>query len=234
MPVDPLDPAAVEAVKHILDSPRHSWTSCPLHSRAMCSHREAFERAAAYLDRSGLAEGEAEIKAMFAEAEQRLIAKVDELGGLLAEARASLELAHNDLDDWVRRTGEAVSRAQRAEAERDEMRKANITPEDADRPLGQSVEYWQDRTLDHATAYDEMQARATRAERDLATAREALKVAADDLDKAANQFEALKQGYETGHPWPVVQNPRTFAEKAARARAVLAGDQHSENTADGG
>lgn len=39
--------------------------------------------------------------------------------------------------------------------ERDEMRRANITPEDADRPLGQSVEYWQDRCLDHATALDE-------------------------------------------------------------------------------
>lgn len=38
--------------------------------------------------------------------------------------------------------------------ERDEMRKANITPEDAARPLGQSVEYWQDRCLDHATAFD--------------------------------------------------------------------------------
>lgn len=38
--------------------------------------------------------------------------------------------------------------------ERDEMRRANVTPEDADRPLGQSVEYWQDRALDYATAYD--------------------------------------------------------------------------------
>lgn len=38
--------------------------------------------------------------------------------------------------------------------ERDEMRKANVTPEDAGRPLGQSVEYWQDRALDYATAHD--------------------------------------------------------------------------------
>lgn len=45
-------------------------------------------------------------------------------------------------------------------AERDEMRRANVTPEDADRPLGQSVEYWQDRCLDHATALDDMRVRA--------------------------------------------------------------------------
>lgn len=38
--------------------------------------------------------------------------------------------------------------------ERDELRRANVTPDDADRPLGQSVEYWQDRALDHATALD--------------------------------------------------------------------------------
>lgn len=43
----------------------------------------------------------------------------------------------------------------RAILERDEMRRANVTPEDADRPLGQSVEYWQDRCLDHATALDD-------------------------------------------------------------------------------
>lgn len=50
--------------------------------------------------------------------------------------------------------------AERDEAirERDELRAANITPEDADRPLGQSVEYWQDRCLDYATALDRARA----------------------------------------------------------------------------
>lgn len=38
--------------------------------------------------------------------------------------------------------------------ERDEMRRANITQEDTTRPFGQSVAYWQDRCLDHATALD--------------------------------------------------------------------------------
>lgn len=45
------------------------------------------------------------------------------------------------------------------EKERDEMRHANVTTEDEDRPLGQSVEYWQDRCLDHATALDESRIR---------------------------------------------------------------------------
>jgi hypothetical protein len=47
----------------------------------------------------------------------------------------------------------------RAIVERDEMRRANVTPEDADRPLGQSVRYWQDRCLDHATALDDARQR---------------------------------------------------------------------------
>jgi hypothetical protein len=43
--------------------------------------------------------------------------------------------------------------------------------------------------------------------------RAALLVAADDLDKAANQFEGLRLGN-----LPVVSNPEKFAEKARRAR----------------
>lgn len=54
-----------------------------------------------------------------------------------------------DYDKMVRERDEAI-------AERDEMRRANVTPEDADRPYGQSVEYWQDRALDYATFYDRL------------------------------------------------------------------------------
>lgn len=64
-------------------------------------------------------------------------------------------------------------RAERDEAirERDEMRKANITPDDADRPLGQSVEYWQDRCLDHATALDRARVEIAELRKQLAEAK---------------------------------------------------------------
>lgn len=50
--------------------------------------------------------------------------------------------------------------------------------------------------------------------------REALKVAADDLDKAANQFAGIAAWEHSGDAPRVVSNPRIFAEKAARARAA--------------
>jgi hypothetical protein len=58
-----------------------------------------------------------------------------------------------------RERDEARAEARAAIRERDEMRRANVTPEDADRPLGQSVEYWQDRALDYATALDKARQR---------------------------------------------------------------------------
>lgn len=45
--------------------------------------------------------------------------------------------------------------------ERDEMRRANVTPEDADRPLGQSVEYWQEKALDYVTDADRKRVEAS-------------------------------------------------------------------------
>lgn len=54
--------------------------------------------------------------------------------------------------------------------ERDELRRANVTPADADRPLGQSVEYWQDRCLDHATALDRCRSELRIARFDASTA----------------------------------------------------------------
>lgn len=55
---------------------------------------------------------------------------------------------------------------ERLTGERDEMRRANVTPEDRERPLGQSVEYWQDRCLDHAAALDESRIRVRELERE--------------------------------------------------------------------
>ena len=58
-----------------------------------------------------------------------------------------------------------ASEVERLTIERNEMRRANITPEDAARPLGQSVEYWQDRCLDHASALDETRVKLKATER---------------------------------------------------------------------
>jgi hypothetical protein len=71
------------------------------------------------------------------------------------------------------------------------------------------------------------------AERDEALARvraleEALKTAADDLDKAANQFEGIRQSQAVGHVPLVSANPGRFAAKAERARAVLHVDPEKE------
>jgi hypothetical protein len=43
----------------------------------------------------------------------------------------------------------------------------------------------------------------------------ALSLAADDLDKAANQFEGLKGGL------PIKKNPEIFRKKALRARSHI-------------
>jgi hypothetical protein len=51
--------------------------------------------------------------------------------------------------------------------------------------------------------------------------REALSTAADDLDKAANQFEGIRQSQLAGHTVPISGNPSKFAEKAQRAREAL-------------
>jgi hypothetical protein len=50
---------------------------------------------------------------------------------------------------------------------------------------------------------------------------EALSAAADDLDKAANQFEGIRQAQKAGHEVQVVSNSRVFAAKALRAREAL-------------
>lgn len=70
-------------------------------------------------------------------------------------------------DPWAERAGCRVAEYVRADVhaevarerdeavvERDVMRKANVTPDDADRPYGQSVEYWQDKALDYASGWD--------------------------------------------------------------------------------
>ncbi len=51
--------------------------------------------------------------------------------------------------------------------------------------------------------------------------RQALAVAADDLDKAANQFDGMRESQRHGYDVPVEINPERFTEKAARARAAL-------------
>ena len=55
---------------------------------------------------------------------------------------------------------------------------------------------------------------------ELEQAREALRVAADDLDKAANQFAGMRAAGEHGPMPEIVGNPEIFAEKAERARAA--------------
>lgn len=50
--------------------------------------------------------------------------------------------------------------------------------------------------------------------------RAALLVAADDLDKAANQFAGIAAWERSDSAPHVVANPHLFAEKAARARAA--------------
>jgi predicted nucleic acid-binding Zn-ribbon protein len=79
--------------------------------------------------------------------------------------------------------------------ERDEMRAANITPEDAGRPLSQSVEYWQDRCLDHATALDAERARRKHLEKQHDEALEALSLLARDFLAYAGQNDAEASGY---------------------------------------
>jgi hypothetical protein len=64
-------------------------------------------------------------------------------------------------------------------------------------------------------------ARVRELEAENACLREALSTAADDLDKAANQFEAIRQAQKAGHELPVVSNSRVFAAKALRAREAL-------------
>jgi hypothetical protein len=64
-------------------------------------------------------------------------------------------------------------------------------------------------------------ARVRELEAEVERLREALSVAADDLDKAANQFEAIRQAQKAGHDVPVVSNSRVFAAKALRAREAL-------------
>lgn len=51
---------------------------------------------------------------------------------------------------------------------------------------------------------------------------EALKVAADDLGKAANQFASMHESQQHGHYPDIRSNHHIFAEKEAKARAALA------------
>lgn len=70
----------------------------------------------------------------------------------LAGLRSRLEAAERERDEAIK--------------ERDIMRGANVTPEDAERPLGQSVEFWQDRALDYATHSDRQFIRIKELERE--------------------------------------------------------------------
>lgn len=63
----------------------------------------------------------------------------------------------------------------------------------------------------------ELEARVAELEAENARLSDALRVAADDLDKAANQFEGLRLS-----PFPVVNNADIFTAKSERARAALA------------
>jgi hypothetical protein len=51
--------------------------------------------------------------------------------------------------------------------------------------------------------------------------REALKEAADDLGKAANQFASLHESQQHGHRPDIRTNHHVFAEKELKARAAL-------------
>lgn len=73
--------------------------------------------------------------------------------------------------------------------ERDIMRKANVTHDDAQRPLGQSVEYWQDKALDWAGSSDHWRVRAINAE-----------AAADPEQKALRGLITSMMGEHTGTP----------------------------------
>lgn len=151
---DPVDDAAVEAATRAYND----WAS-----DTPVNHRDSVyvwmqKAIAAYLDRSGLAEAESEIKAMFAETEQRLIAKVDALVAERDEARASLERAHRKIGEadsllgpWggtpagtvgaihnlISDHDKAVARAEAAERERDAYRD---TANDADSMADQLME----------------------------------------------------------------------------------------------
>lgn len=83
---------------------------------------------------------------------------------LAVEAR---DYAVRRADALEARVAELERELREAVIERDEMRRANVTPEDAGRPLGQSVEYWQDRCLDHATHLDRSRVRVAELEREL-------------------------------------------------------------------
>lgn len=69
------------------------------------------------------------------------------------------------------------------------------------------------------------------AERD--ALRQALTTAADDLDKATNQFAGLRASQQAGHTPDININPEVFAKKAERARALLTIDGH-ESDKEGG
>lgn len=95
-----------------------------------------------------------------------------------------------DLQAAADRESALIVERDEAIRERDVMRKANITPEDAARPLGQSVEYWQDRALDFATHGDRKYAEAMAARADRDALLEAIE-AERDLAIAASQGAAV-------------------------------------------
>jgi hypothetical protein len=51
---------------------------------------------------------------------------------------------------------------------------------------------------------------------------DALKEAADDLGKAANQFASMRETQRAGHLVHIIENPEIFEAKEAKARAALA------------
>lgn len=119
-----------------------------------------------------------------------------------AEARARCDewdLAYANLELRVARAA-AEARAERDAAilERDEMRKANVTPEDTDRPLGQSVEYWQDRALDYATAHDKARVEIAQLRRQLGD--KAAEARAATLRELRAKLDEMELHDNTGHP----------------------------------
>jgi predicted nucleic acid-binding Zn-ribbon protein len=76
--------------------------------------------------------------------------------------------------DWKAEALKMERERDEAILERDEMRRANITGDDEARPLGQSVEYWQDRALDHATHMDRAHVELVASKRQLSDLRKKL------------------------------------------------------------
>jgi hypothetical protein len=109
------------------------------------------------------------------------------------DKRAEALLAALEAEGWGLTSTREV---ERLTIERDEMRRANVTPEDADRPLGQSVEYWQDRCLDLASALDDARVKLRAAEREGERLRGLLAEAVPWLDHEPDEGRELARRIE--------------------------------------